>query len=296
MFLNPIEGQPQCNHCGSGEAKKVFVKFGYRLVECLGCGLAYVANPPSPEALAASYQQDADYHTQLLDPASPHFAIMTRVARAHLDFVASHATGGRLVDIGCSSGHFLDLAREKGFTVSGVEFSGGSAQFARDHFGLIVADGDIGALAGEHAAYNIITMFDVIEHVPDPAHDIAVAWQLLRPGGLFILSTPNIDGLFPRLSLRVAKALDYWPHPEPPHHLYQFSVKSLSAMLAKAGFEIVGERQINIDLAYSFGSFPGLLTMPKRLIYAMLFAPVAKLGPLIGEGDWFYLAARKPAT
>ncbi len=293
MTVSAIRDQPVCNHCGAGAARPVFAKFGYNLVACADCGLAYVANPPDPQELADSYQIDAEYHTQLIDPSTPHFAIMSRVADAHLDFVKRHARGGRLVDIGCSSGHFLDLARKAGFDASGVEFSQGSAQFARDHFGLRVADGDIHALANAHEAYDVITMFDVIEHVPDPARDIAAAWRLLKPGGLFILSTPNIDGLFPRLSLKVAHALDYWPHPEPPHHLYQFSVRTLSAMLEKPGFSIAGERQINIELAYSFGTFPKLLTMPKRLIYALLFAPVAKLGPLIGQGDWFYIAARK---
>ena len=64
-------------------------------------------------------------------------------------------------------------------------------------------------------------------------------------------------------------------------------------MLAKTGFKVEGERQINIDLAYSFGTLATLAKMPKRLAYAALFAPIAKLGPWIGQGDWFYLAARK---
>jgi 2-polyprenyl-3-methyl-5-hydroxy-6-metoxy-1,4-benzoquinol methylase len=282
-----------CNHCGGTAASHVFTKFGYDLVRCDQCGLAYIANPPSPEDLAASYQQDADYHNDLIDPASAAFAEMTRVAQTHMAFTARHVAGGRLVDVGCSAGLFLNEARDRGFDASGVEFSKGSADFARSHFGFDVTDGDIHALKANDASFDVVSMFDVIEHVPDPAHDMAVVNRLLKPGGMFIVSTPNIDGLFPRLSYLVAKPLDYWPHPEPPHHLYQFSVKTLGAMLDKAGFDVVGEHQLNISLAYSFGSLPILSKRPKLWPYSALFAPFAKIGPWIGMGDWFYLAARK---
>lgn len=282
-----------CNQCGSARTRHVFTKFGYDLVECSECGLAYIANPPTPEALADSYQHEANYHDTLLDPTTAEFATMTRVARTHMDFTARHAKAGRLLDVGSSTGLFLNEARQAGYSVEGVEFSRGSAEFARSHFGLTVTDGDIHAADATPNMWDVITMFDVIEHVPDPTRDMKAVWAMLKPGGLFIVSTPNIDGLFPRWSLKVAGALDYWPHPEPPHHLYQFSVRTLSAMLSKTGFKVEGERQINIDLAYSFGTPATLAKMPKRLAYAAMFAPLAKIGPWIGQGDWFYLAARK---
>jgi hypothetical protein len=117
---------------------------------------------------------------------------------------------------------------------------------------------------------------------------------LLKPGGWFVLSTPNIDGLFPRMAYKLAHRLNYWPHPEPPYHLYQFSVRTLSAMLGKAGFVPGPVRHSSIELAYTFGTVATLARMPKRLAYAVALAPLVKLGPLIGQGDWFYLAARKP--
>lgn len=291
--MSALKSIPACNHCGSVQGRTLFVKFGFDLVECGTCGLAYLSNPPEPDDLAASYQQDTGYHNALTDPNSAQFATMSRVATTHLDFVRHHAQGGRLLDVGCSTGLFLDKARASGFDVSGVEFSKGSADFARGHFGLTVADGDIHAVDAADASFDIVTMFDVIEHVPDPSRDMAKAYAMLKPRGLFIVSTPNIDGLFPQASLKIAKLIDYWPHPEPPHHLYQFSTRTLTAMLEKSGFSVVGERQINIDLAYSFGNISALARSPKLLAYAMLFAPAAKLGPLIGRGDWFYLAARK---
>ncbi len=282
-----------CNHCGSHDAHLVARTEGYHLVRCSHCGLAYIADPPDPDALAAMYQGEANYHSALHDPASREFAKMAGVADAHLAFTRQWASTGRLIDIGCSTGLFLDKAARAAFEASGVEFSRRSAQFARDQFGLTVHEGDINALGSETEAYDIVTMFDVIEHVRDPAGDIAAVHRLLKPGGLFIVSTPNIDGLFPKSSHPLAGLLGYWPHPEPPWHLYQFSVKTLSAMLEKAGFACLGTRHTAIDLTYTFGRPRDLLRSPKRLAYALAFAPCAMLGPHIGQGDWFYLAARK---
>jgi 2-polyprenyl-3-methyl-5-hydroxy-6-metoxy-1,4-benzoquinol methylase len=158
-----------------------------------------------------------------------------------------------------------------------------------------VAEGTIHDAPQPAGSLDVLTMFDVIEHVPDPLGDLRKAFDLLAPGGLVVLSTPNIDGLFPRLSLPLAKKLDYWPHPEPPYHLYQFSARTLAAMLEKAGFEIAATRHFAIDLAYTFGQPATLLRSPKRLAYASLFAPMAAAGPWLGQGDWIYMTARKPA-
>lgn len=282
-----------CNHCGSTDARHVAYAEGYQLVRCVRCGLAFIADPPDSDALAALYQASNNYHVALLDPASAAFAHMTRVARTHLDFVRRWAEQGTVLDIGCSTGLFLNEAKQAGFDVAGVEFSGSSAQFARNQFQLSVTDGDIHAFDGAPGTVDVLTMFDVIEHVRDPARDILAAHRLIKPGGLFILSTPNIDGLFPRLSEPLADRLGHWPHVEPPWHLFQFSVRTLSAMLEARGFECLGTRHIAIDLDYTFGTPRDLARSPKRLAYALAFAPIAWLGPKLGMGDWFYIAARK---
>lgn len=283
-----------CNLCGETRVRPIFSTKGYDLVGCLGCDLAYIANPPSAEELARIYSADASYHATLKDEGSKAWADMDAIARQHMAFLGTVVQSGTLLDVGCSTGLFLDRARKAGFAVKGVEFSEDSAAFAQAHFGLTVERGSIHDSHEAAGSFDVLTMFDVIEHVPDPLADMAAAMRLLKPGGWFVLSTPNIDGLFPRASYPLAKTLNYWPHPEPPFHLYQFSVATLTAMLAKAGFEPGAVRHTSIALDYSFGSLHDLLRMPKRAAYALAFAPLAKLGPLIGQGDWFYIAARKP--
>lgn len=284
-----------CNHCQSPAATPLFSLKGYDLVLCDSCGLAYIANPPSVEELKRIYSAESNYHVQLHDPASETWRSFEALAQRHMAFVRGQIGSGRVLDVGCSTGHFLAAARAQGFEVEGAEFSADSARVAREHFGLTVTEGSVHQVSATPGSFDLVTMFDVIEHVPDPAADIAAVWLLVKPGGWFVLSTPNIDGLFPRLSLPLAKALNHWPHPEPPHHLYQFSVRTLAAMLEKGGFVPGAVSHTRIPLSYTFGSPSVLARSPKRAAYAALFAPLALAGPWIGQGDWFYIAARKPA-
>jgi len=291
---DPLEHKA-CNQCGAHDARLLFVKQGYRLVQCTHCALAFIDNPPTTEALARHYSAAAGYHDALRDPLSRAYAEMEAVARQHLKVVSRAAQRGHLLDVGCSSGLFLDQARAAGFGVTGIEYSDASAEFARNHFGIDVKAGAVADADFARESFDIVTMFDVIEHVPDPSADLRKIYNLLKPGGLFVVSTPDIDGLFPRASYAAAGMIDHWPHPEPPSHLFQFSKKTLSAMLRKTGFEPGGVTDTHMPLAYSFGSLATLARAPKMLAYAAVFAPLTRLGPLIGQGDWFYMTARKPA-
>lgn len=282
-----------CNLCGETAQRPLFSAHGYDLVACAGCDLAYIANPPAEEKVAGLYTDVAHYHAPLRDPDSPEWKRNRRTAEQHLKFARKVLDGGRLLDVGCSTGQFLAMARDCGFAVEGIELNPQSAQAARLDFSLEVRCGRIEDAHFAHGSFGAVTLFDVIEHLPDPAGELARIRPLLRPGGVLIVSTPNIDGLFPRASLPAARALGYWSHPEPPHHLFQFSVKTMAAMLRKTGFTPFATAHGRIELAYTFGTLRNLLRMPKRLAYAAAFAPFALAGPWVGMGDWFYMAARR---
>ena len=235
--MAPGGAGPVCNLCGGRDHRHLFTKKGYGLVRCNACKLAFIANPPDAAGIAALYTAKADYHDELLDPASKAFARMRGIARQHVKMLR-RSTGGAegltVLDIGCSTGLFLDEARKAGFIVQGAEISPESSAFARAQFGVPVHTGDWRDAGYADASFDVITLFDVIEHLADPQAELAAILRLLKPGGLLLQSTPDIDGLFPRLSLLVAKIIDYWPHPEPPWHLFQFSAATLGAMTEQA--------------------------------------------------------------
>ena len=92
---------------------------------------------------------------------------------------------------------------------------------------------------------------------------------------------------------KVAKIIRYWPHPEPPYHLYQFSKKTIQKLLQLTGFEVVEIIDEQIPITYSFGNIKCLMKSPKKLLYACIFVPVALLGPMLGSGDIISVVAKK---
>ena len=284
-----------CPFCQSQAQRLLFVQNGYQLVRCSDCELAFIANPPDPEAVRMLYTGEGHgaYHQDVRSPDSPAARRMMRTARRHLQFLTHVVRQGRLLDVGCSTGDFLSLAVAVGFEAQGVELSDASVRIAVERRGLAVRQGTVDDLDPQ-ADLDVITAFDVLEHIPDPMRERRAYVARLKPGGWLVMSTPNIDGLFPRLSYRVAKHLGYWPHPEPPHHLYQFGETVLRRILADQGLIPGPARHCRIDLSYSFGTWQNLIKMPKRLLYAFVFGPVSIAGPWLAQGDWIYMAARKP--
>ena len=284
----------RCNLCGGTGRRHLFAKHGYDLVQCTDCALAYIDNPPDAQGIKAIYTASASYHDTLLEEGSAGAMRQARIADQHMAMLRRFrpdTTGLRILDIGCSSGIFLDRARAAGMVPAGAELSPDTAAFARGHYGLDVHEGDWREAGYADRTFDIITLFDVIEHLPDPARELNDLRRLLKPGGLLLQSTPDIDGLFPRWSQKLAKRLDYWPHPEPPHHLFQFSQATLSRMVEEHGYRVTAAHHTAIDFAYNFGGPKSWRESPKMLAYAALFAPIAAIGKWTGQGDWLYLGA-----
>jgi len=283
----------QCLCCGSSQRDELFQHDGYHLQRCKKCHLAYLSDPPTDEELQRFYSFASNYHSDFATSPQAREEFIKR-GGCYLTYLSRYARSGRLLDVGCSAGFFMKVARDQGWDVSGLEYSSDSAQLGRDLYDFNI---QIGALSSHHYqpnSFDAVTLWDVIEHLPDPLESLRQALELLVPGGHIALSTPNIDGLFPRLSYLPGKLLNYWPHPAPPAHLSQFSVRTLGRMLKRAGFEVVCAETRRIPLDYSFGSVRELLRMPKRLVYAAVFAPVALIAPWIGQGDEVVMIARKP--
>ena len=284
---------PPCNICGGEAAITLFRKNGYDLVRCSNCGLVFVANPPTQSELEELYSFASGYHAVLADENSPECRIMMDRARGYYRTLARRGRTGRLLDVGCSAGFFLKVAADNGWECCGVEMSNDTAEIARSRYGLAVTTGTIEQAAYPPGSFDVITLFDIVEHVRDVTAFMDKVRELLKDDGIILISTPNIDGLFPSLSYKMANKLGYWPHPEPPLHLYQFSKRSIQALLARTGFSPIEIVDRGIPVTNSLGGFKQIIRSPKRLLYTALFAPTILLGPLIRRGDIMTVVASK---
>jgi 2-polyprenyl-3-methyl-5-hydroxy-6-metoxy-1,4-benzoquinol methylase len=282
-----------CNLCGAAAGREVFVKNGFSLLECPSCTLLYVGNPPSADDLKRLYSFDAGYHTTSPDDGSAEAAARRRAAREYYRVLSRFRASGSLLDVGCSSGFFLGVARDEGWETCGLEMSADTARVARERFGLNVMTGTLEETTFPEERFDAVTLWDVIEHVPDPVRTMSIVHRILKDDGIVAFVTPNVGGLFPRAAYAAARVIRYWPHPEPPHHLFQFSKRTARELATRTGFAVRRIVNKRIPLAYTFGRPSTVIRSPRQLLYTACFAPVAALGPLIGSGDAMLVVAQK---
>ena len=151
------------------------------------------------------------------------------------DFQMVVPAGARILDVGCGNGDFIALAKERGYSVQGVDVSASSVRLCRKR-NLDVVQGTLSDLPLEQK-FDILTMWDVVEHVPDPFVLLHRAWNLLRPGGHLVIKTPLVsDSTFrivsavPPLAGRVLQT---------PKHVQFFTKRSLNRLAHETTFEAV---------------------------------------------------------
>lgn len=207
---------------------------------CTACGLFYLS--PRPTRTAIVHYYPASYVSYRRAIQDERFGLMRWMRRRKLvqrrQAVAKHAPRrpGRLLDVGCSTGLFLDEMRSAGWTVAGIEINPETAEYARNRFQLPVTVGDLLEVDLRAQAFDLITLFDVLEHTFDPAAVLEKAWGLLAEGGLLALTLPSWESLDRRLFGR------YWVGFDAPRHLHVFPNAVLTAMLHDTGFQVLENR------------------------------------------------------
>jgi SAM-dependent methyltransferase len=163
------------------------------LYECADCGTLHQPSLPPGADLADLYREMHDEAYLAEEPGR------RKTAGRLLDMVRRYVPAGRLLDVGCGHGLLLDEARRRGYEVEGLELSSRTATYAREVLGLSVLERP---LEEHHPAepYAAIVMADVIEHMDDPADAIRRCRDLLRPGGVLCVVTPDPSSLTARLA------------------------------------------------------------------------------------------------
>ena len=167
--------------------------------------------------------------------------------------IGDRLSPGRLLDIGCSCGYFLEVAASRGFDVQGVEFSRSAIAAASPAVRNRIFEGTLDSLPAD-GLFDVASAFDLLEHVPDPNGFLRRCAALLKPGGTILISTPDTRH-FLRFLMR-----SRWPMLQPMQHLSLFSNRSLERALRSAGF---GE--ITVRTAYKTLSIDYLINQIKPL-------------------------------
>ena len=171
---------------------------------------------------------------------SPHIADF----RAGLDLVEAHIDPrGSLLDVGCATGSFLSVARERGWECRGVEVSAFAAARARQT-GCEVFCGKLEDAPFDDGTFDVITMWDLLEHLPVPLQGLKDARRLLRPSGVLLVNTPNENSLLRRIARllyrgsggHITVPIDRLYH---HYHLYYFAADTIGLLFQRAGFELV---------------------------------------------------------
>ncbi|HEX4110830.1 MAG TPA: class I SAM-dependent methyltransferase [Solirubrobacteraceae bacterium] len=234
----------RCILCDTaGPFAPLYARDGWQLVRCR-CGLVFQDPQPEAELLERSYYHDPAFTEALLGELRPITLDMARrkLALLHREGVA--LAGLRVLDVGASSGAWLEVAAAEGATGVGIELGETTASAARER-GLDVRTGTLAqalpGLGGER--FGLITFWDVLEHLHDPRAELALARELLAPGGRLAATFPNVRGLYPQLTYRLlAGRTGVWEYPELPVHLYDFAPDTARRLLERGGYAVQGTR------------------------------------------------------
>ncbi len=224
-----------CLVCGA-PYREIFAYHGYSYHRCTRCDLVATLPIPDNETIVNHYKakfSEGNYRLANDASADIQYSIhrpYVRMLERELAKSGQTLAGKDLLDIGCFNGDFLSVAAAAGANVYGLELQQEAAAIAESRFpGRILQTNVCGSDFPERK-FDIITVFAVIEHITEPVEMVKRCFELLKPGGLLMLETPDSGSLSAKLLGK------YWIAYAPVEHLYLFSRKSLDISLAAAGF------------------------------------------------------------
>lgn len=223
-----------CSVCSSSRLNSLSTYRRAHLMRCRDCGLIFAGRDPTDAELADNY---GGYSRANYD--SP---ITRQRYRELLDGFERYRKTNRILDMGCGIGFFLEEAQRRGWEAHGSEFEFRALEINRAK-GLRCVQAPVTIDTFRPGSFDVITAFEVVEHLRDPRAEAAVIAHALRPGGLFYCTTPN----FASLSRRLLRGR--WSIVSYPEHLTYFTPSTLCAWLQRFGFAPVKVRTTGLSLS-----------------------------------------------
>jgi 2-polyprenyl-3-methyl-5-hydroxy-6-metoxy-1,4-benzoquinol methylase len=246
-------GDDSCRLCGGVRAIPLFVKAGFTLVRCSACGL--VSLRPLPPAQARAAHHEASYAAGRYASFASAQAVRAAIARVRLAAVQPLAPSGPWLDVGCSTGAFVEVAAASGLDAEGLELSAAAVEQARAR-GLAVVQGEAESFVPARR-FAVVTAFDVVEHLPDPAAFVRRVGGWLLPGGMLALTLPNVASPAARVLGR------HWFYYAPPDHIHYFTPATVRRLLEDAGLVEVQVRPARKPLTLEYAAAQVAEFMPR---------------------------------
>jgi SAM-dependent methyltransferase len=231
----------RCNLCQttvSPDRTRRWRKHGFDILQCPTCTLLFRGEPPEPEDLSSIY--DSSYFLRETPSRADGYAdylrdeIEHRLTARRRAWRLNHlGSPGRLLDVGAAAGFFMDETRSAGWDVQGIDVSPEMSRYGRDQLGLEIITGLFQRAQYPPASFDAVTMWDYIEHSLDPASDLSKAAEVLRPGGILMLSTGDAGSTVARICGR------RWHLLTPRYHNFYFSRETLKRYLETRGFDLI---------------------------------------------------------
>lgn len=266
------------------------------LCRCTACGYIFDSPRPSQREIVAFYSRAEKYDSWLHNSAA-----RDALWKRRLNLLLPHRRPGNLLDIGTGIGQFLHHAQPYFTQVAGTEVSRSGVRAARERYGLEILEGQVEDLGLPDSSFNNVTLFHVLEHVPDPAKLARICHRLLKPGGILAVAVPNDVLAWGSLLKRAGKRMGLRPFQKfsgalgvakagtsREIHLSHFTPAVLRTLMASAGFEIVEE---GLDPYYASA---GVWKLAHSLYYAlhrMLFALTCS-----NRYETIWMIVRKPGS
>ena len=218
----------ECRACGATDLTARYRVGEFRILKCAACDSLTTDSAMTPDAAEAWYGAEYFRGGDYADYESSQ-DLLKRNFRRFVRRMRQHHSGRRLLEVGCSYGYFLDVARDY-WDVEGIDISE-AARSASARLGSRVVTGDLLSETGRAGGYDWIVAWDTIEHLDQPRSYARRCLDLLAPGGFLAVTTGDVSSAVARLTGR------RWRLLTPPSHLTFFSRKGMTRLLSDAGFE-----------------------------------------------------------
>lgn len=282
----------ECHICNTQTANYWFTKNDCDIHKCSLCKLIFVS--PHPDTTSNLYTKDyfcgannAFGYVNYDEDKNMDSATFTKYIRRIEGIMPNK---GRLLDIGAATGVFMKTANDLGWKTTGVEISEFAAETARNK-GLDVHTGTLDTVAFPPASFDVITLWDVFEHLPNPGKILDSVNLLLAPNGILVLNLPDAGSAYARVTGK------RWPLIIPPEHLYLFGEKNLIKILEKHAFTMLLTDKIGKSYTPAY-IFQILYTVQRKNIWKTISnwirkTPINRLSIPIHLRDNLFLIAKK---